>query len=59
MDTREYTSEAEIDKAFSDHIESLKLSGLPYDHVGLMAAWVEAVAQFHESKEKGPDYTTL
>jgi hypothetical protein len=57
MDTREYTSEAEIDKAFSDHIESLKLSGLPYDHVGLMASWVEAVAEFKENQTK--DYTSL
>lgn len=57
LNTQGYKSEAEIDKAFSDHIESLKVSGMPYDHTGLMAAWVEAVEEFKENQTK--DYTSL
>lgn len=55
--SQNYKSEAEIDKVFSDHIESLKISGLPFDLPGLMAQWVEAVESFKESQTK--DYKTL
>jgi hypothetical protein len=57
MNEKEYSSVEEIDEVFAAHIESLKMSGIPYDHAGLMAEWVEAVESFKETHVK--DYTRL
>lgn len=57
MHEQEYKSVEEIDECFESHIKSLKMSGIPYDHAGLIAEWVETVESFKEATVK--DYTRL
>lgn len=44
LNTENFRTVADLDKAYSEHRESLKVSGLPYDDKGLVSAWAEAVA---------------
>lgn len=41
-----YKSEQEIDQIFSEHLDSLKISGLPFDEADVLHAWGEAKAEF-------------
>lgn len=59
MNEQEYTSVEQIDKVYHDHIESLELSGLPFDRTGLIAEWAAAVEDFKANQSSGPDYKTL
>lgn len=49
----------ELDKHYSELRDSLKNSGLPYDDVGLMGAWAEAVRDLEAELSKPRDYTSL
>lgn len=41
-----YTSIGEIDKVYSDHLDSLEQSGFDYDREDVYASWNEAKEQF-------------
>lgn len=60
MITGNWKSEEEIDKAYAEHVDSLRTAGIEYDHVGLMAAWVEAIEVFRaEQASERNKYDTL
>lgn len=44
LNTSNFRTVAELDKAYSELRDSLKVSGLPYDDKGLVSAWAEAVS---------------
>lgn len=46
---QEFSSVEALDKAYADHLESLKLSGIEFDLAGLMGAWAEAVKDWEEA----------
>jgi hypothetical protein len=46
MENTLFKSEDEIEKVFSEHYESLKLSGLPFNVDEIFIAWDEAVQEF-------------
>lgn len=48
MFTNKWQSIKEIDKAYSEHRESVKMSGVEFDETGLIKEWVAAIAQFEE-----------
>lgn len=56
---QEFKSVEEIDKVYHDHIESLELSGLPFDRTGLIAEWAQAVQDFKTKESQGRDFTRL
>lgn len=37
-------TKTEIDKMFADHLDSLRVSGLPFDEVALHVEWAKALA---------------
>lgn len=41
-----YTSIEEIDRIYSDHLDSLEQSGMEYDEQAVYASWNEAKEQF-------------
>lgn len=41
-----WKSEAEINKTYSDHINSMLISGLPFDEADVRASWAEEVEEF-------------
>lgn len=49
MFTQNWKSEAEIDKAYSDHIESVEMSGVEFDKAGILKEWAESLKNFNES----------
>lgn len=49
MFSTNWKSEAEIDKAYSDHLESVQMSGVEFDKAGLLKEWATTLANFSES----------
>ena len=41
-----YKSEQEINQIFSEHLDSLKISGLEYSETEIRLAWEEAIEEF-------------
>lgn len=41
-----YKSKDEINKVFSDHLNSLELSGLPFDREAVLSEWDNALYLF-------------
>jgi len=54
MIDRQFTSESEINKVYADHLESLLVSGLPFDEAGLRAEWEEALSNLREGRKTPP-----
>ena len=54
-----YRTVAELDKAYSEHRESLRVSGLPYDDAALMGAWAEAVRDMEAALSAPRDFSSL
>lgn len=54
MFDQKWQSVEEIDKAYSDHLGSLRKSGMEFDEVGLVKEWAEAIANFQEGKTSPP-----
>lgn len=54
MFDREFSSMEEIDKVYADHIESLRLSGVPFDEKGIVEEWVQALNNFNEKSTLPP-----
>ena len=54
-----YKSIAELDKAYSEHRDSLRQSGIPFDDAALMGAWAEAVKDMEEALNQPRDFTQL
>ena len=48
MFDRQWKSVQEIDKAYNDHLDSLRVSGMEFDEVGLVKEWAETIANFEE-----------
>lgn len=38
----------EVNRLYSDHLHSLRMSGLDFDEVDVLVAWDEALAQVNE-----------
>lgn len=51
LKTSPWQSEAEIDKAYSDHLESVQMSGVEFDKAGLLKEWATALTEFSESAQ--------
>ena len=49
MFSANWQSEAEIDKAYSDHIESVEMSGVEFDKAGILREWAASLKNFNES----------
>ena len=49
MFSQNWKSEAEIDKAYSDHIESVEMSGVEFDKAGILTEWAASLKNFNES----------
>lgn len=47
--TTNWQSEAEIDKAYSDHLESVEMSGVEFDKAGILREWASSLKNFNES----------
>lgn len=43
-----YKSEQEIDQIFAEHLDSLKISGLPFDETEIRTAWDTALEEFRQ-----------
>jgi len=59
LNPAEFRTVADLDKAYSELRESLKLSGMPYDDKALMSAWVEAVNDLEAQLSKPRDFSQL
>ena len=51
---RKFTSESEINKVYAEHLESLLVSGLPFDEPGLRKEWEEAIQNFKDGRSTPP-----
>lgn len=49
-----FKSVEEINKAFSEHLDSLRMSGFPFDEKGLRAEWSEAIENFNNGLTTPP-----
>lgn len=51
---QEFSSEEALDKAYADHLDSLKVGGFltKESETALMSAWAEAVLDFREKKSQ-------
>lgn len=47
-----FTSESEINTMYANHLESLLVSGLPFDEASLRAEWADAILNFREGRSK-------
>lgn len=54
MIDRQFTSETEINKVYKEHLESLLVSGLPFDEASLRAEWSEAIQNFKDGLSTPP-----
>lgn len=59
LNSKEFRTVAELDKAYSEHRQSLKDSGIAYDDIALLSAWSEAVADLEAELARPRDYTQL
>lgn len=59
LNTQNFRTVEALDKAYSEHRESLMASGLPYDDQGLLRAWAEAVLDLEEALAKPRDFSEL
>lgn len=50
----DWKSKAEIDTVYQDHLQSLRLSGLPYSEREVFASWAEEVRLWRESQGLEP-----
>lgn len=46
-----FKSKDEINKTFQDHIDSLKMSGLPFNEDGIRHQWSQALEEFDRNQE--------
>lgn len=49
MFNAKWKSVEEIDKAYSDHIESVEMSGVEFDKAGILKEWAASLKNFAES----------
>lgn len=65
LDTFSFKTVAELDKAYAEHLESMKTGGFikegTPEFVSFMGAWIEAVKDLEESlsKPREKNYRTL
>lgn len=59
LNTADFRTVADLDKAYSELRDSLKVSGLPYDDKGLLGAWAEAVRDLETELSKPRDFSSL
>lgn len=61
LNSQDFKSVADLDKAYADHLESLLVGGFikkdTPEYADFMGAWAEAVKDFEESKTK--NFTSL
>lgn len=49
MESTLYKSADEINKVYQDHIDSLRVSGFPFDEAQVLFEWDRALAEFEET----------